>query len=127
MTVKGMLEAVAGRTPTELAEKAQNSTVREWVEVFNTLKDGLADFTAFMEATAAPVTAEQTKMARGTLKGNIEEAVLWTLKNSYTLHGLEDAHNLTIYEYKIARKNEYNEAVVAYNQSVAAGIAGRRR
>jgi hypothetical protein len=91
----------------------------------NALEAGMADFVKFMERTTPPTTPQQLRIERGMLDANIEEAILWTLRGNYSLHGLEDAQNLTIYEYKIARKHAYNEAIAAYNQlnSVASASA----
>lgn len=126
LKIKSVLEMVAGGTPSEL-DGYRNRTVREWCALLNTIEDGLRVFAAYLEETDPPMTVQQRKMLVGTKKGNIEEAVLWTLRDSYALHGLEDAQNLTVYEYMIARKNRYNDAVVAYNQSMAADAAMRRR
>ena len=122
LTVRSLLEMVAGKTPTELIARRNVATVKEWCAVMNALEAGMADFVKFMERTTPPVTPQQMRIERGMLDANIEEAILWTLRGNYSLHGLEDAQNLTIYEYKIARKHAYNEAVAAYNQlnSVAA-------
>lgn len=122
LTVRSLLEMVAGRTPTELIARRNATTVEDWCAVMNALEAGMADFVKFMERTTPPTTPQQLKIERGMLDANIEEAILWTLRGNYSLHGLEDAQNLTIYEYKIARKHAYNEAVAAYNQlnSVAA-------
>lgn len=125
MTVKGMLEAVSGKIPTEWRDKAKGGTMADYCVMVASLKAGLDEFTRFMEATQPPVTIEQRKMASGILKGNLEEAVLWTLKTAFTLTGLEAAQQLTVYEYEVARKNIYNEAVVAYNQSMAAAAVAR--
>jgi hypothetical protein len=84
----------------------------------NSLRDGLAAFTDFLERTAPPLTAYAKKMSGGTIKGNIEESVLWTLRESFGLPSLEQAHNLTVYEYMVARKSVYNDAVVAYNKEM---------
>lgn len=128
LTVKAVLEIVSGCPyPSELAVKRRNSTVYEWVCVMNTLRDGIQSFAKFLEATDPPVTLNHRKLSAGMKKGTMEEAVLWTLKNSYTLHGLEDAQNMTVYEYKIARKNLYNEAVYKYNEAVSAELAAAAR
>ena len=84
----------------------------------NSLRDGLATLTEFLERTTPPLTAYAKKMSGGTLKGNIEEAVLWTLRESFGLQSLEQAHNLTVYEYMVARKSAYNDARVAYNREM---------
>ena len=125
LTVRSLLEMVAGITPTELIARRNAATIEEWCAVMNALEAGMADFVKFMEKTTPPVTPQQMRMERGMLDANIEEAILWTLRGNYSLHGLEDAQNLTIYEYKIARKHAYNEAIAAYNQlnSVAAAPA----
>lgn len=116
LTVRSLLEMAAGKTPTELIPRRATASVEEWCAVMNALEAGIADFVRFMERTTPPVTPLQMRMERGMLDANIEEAILWTLRGNYSLHGLEDAQNLTIYEYKIARKHAYNEAVAAYNQ-----------
>lgn len=125
MSVKGMLEAVSGKVPEEWDTKAKAGTVTDYCVMILSLKAGLEAFTKFMEATIPPVTIEQKNMTAGTLKGNLEEAVLWTMKTAFTLTGLEAAQKLTVYEYEVARKNIYNEAVVIYNQSMAAATAAR--
>lgn len=126
LTVRTLLQLIGGQVPDELRPQRESATVGEWCAILNTLSDGLKAFTAFMEGTVPPQTLNQKRLGKGMMQGNTEEAVLWTLKNCYTLHGLEDAQKLTIYEYKIARKSQYNDAVVAYNQSVASEFAAHR-
>lgn len=125
LKVKSVIEMVAGGMPAELDGK-QGETIRQRCMTLNALDEGMQTFTQFLEATAPPMTIRQRKMLGGTKDANMEEAILWTLRDSYALHGLEEAQNLTVYEYMIARKNKYNEAVVAYNQSMAADAAMRR-
>ena len=129
LTVRGMLEAVGGAIPTEVKTQLDGMTVGEAAARLNSLRDGLMAFAAFMEDTAAPETLRQKAMRRGMKEGNIEEAVMWTLKECFTLHGFEDAQKLTVYEYKTARKNAYNEALAVYRQSVEmeTAMASRRR
>lgn len=128
MTVKGMLEAVGGGVPSELRERHKDATVTEWCAMVNALREGLQTFTEFLERTTPPLTAYAKKMSSGTIKGNIEEAVLWTLRESFGLQSLEQAHNLTVYEYMVARKSAYNDAVIAYNKEmeIAARAAAAR-
>lgn len=118
LTVKSMLEAVGGKVPEELRERYKDATVTEWCAMVNSLRDGLATLTDFLERTTPPLTAYAKKMSCGTMKGNIEEAVLWTLRESFGLQSLEQAHNLTVYEYMVARKSAYNDARVAYNREM---------
>lgn len=127
LTVKGMLEAVGGRMPEELERRLNGCTVGDWCAVMLGVRKGLERFAKFMEETTPPVTVEQKRMAKGVLSGNIEESVLMTLKSCFSLHGLEDAQKLTVYEYMVARKEVYNEAVVNYNQSMAAAAVSARR
>lgn len=127
LTVKSMLECCAGQVPGEVREMCKGRTVAEAAAIHNSLRDGLARFLSFMEATQPPMTAREQMLTSGLMKGNIEEAVLWTLTGVFHLNGFEDAHKLTIYEYETARKNAYNEALVAYRQSVAMeAVRGRR-
>lgn len=125
LTVRGMLEAVDGQVPSEWKERYKGGTVGEWCAMLNALKAGISRFSEFMENTTPKQTIEQKKALSGTLKGNLEEAVLMTLKSCFSLHDLEAATNLTVYEYMMARKEVYNNAQIAYNQSLA--IASVRR
>lgn len=126
LTVKGMLEAVSGRMPEELERKLGGCTVGDWCGVMLGVRKGLEAFAKFMEETTPPVTVEQKRMTNGVLSGNIEESVLMTLKSCFSLHGFEDAHKLTVYEYMVARKEVYNEAVINYNQSMAIAAMSAR-
>lgn len=118
LTVKSLLEVAGGGFPSELSVKADSCTVKEYARMLNSLRDGLSRFTAFLESTKPPTTAYAKKMSAGTMDGNIEEAILWTLRVSYGLQSLEQAHGLTVYEYMVARKSAYNDAVVAYNKEM---------
>jgi hypothetical protein len=118
LTVKSMLEVAGGGVPSELSSKIASCTVRGFASMLNSLRDGLSRFVDFLESTKPPVTAYSEKMSVGTLKGNIEEAILWTLRQAYGLQSLEQAHSLTVYEYMVARKSVYNDAVVAYNKEM---------
>lgn len=122
LTVRGMLEAVSGQVPNEWKERYRGGTVGEWCAMLNALNAGISRFTEFMENTTPKQTNAQKKMLSGTLKSNLEEAVLMTLKSCFSLHDLEAATNLTVYEYMMARKDSYNEAMVYYNKCVAAGL-----
>lgn len=113
--------------PEELERRLNGCTVGDWCTVMLGVRKGLERFAKFMEETTPPVTVEQKRMAKGVLSGNIEESVLMTLKSCFSLHGLEDAQKLTVYEYMVARKEVYNEAVVNYNQSMAAAAVSARR
>lgn len=125
LTVRGMLEAVNGQVPNEWKERYKGGTVGEWCAMLNALKAGISRFTEFMENTTPKQTIEQKKALSGTIKGNLEEAVLMTLKSCFSLHDLEAATNLTVYEYMMARKEVFNEAQIAYNRSMAYAYARR--
>lgn len=118
LTVKSLLEVSSDCFPAELSAREQDCTVREYAMMLNSLRDGLARFMEFLKTTKPPVTAYGKKMSAGTMDGNIEESILWTLREAYGLQSLEQAHNLTIYEYMVARKSVYNDAVVAYNKEM---------
>lgn len=120
LTVKSLLEVSGGGFPSELSAKADSCTVAEYARMVNALRDGLARFMDFLKSTTPPVTAYAKKMSAGTMSGNIEEAILWTLREAYGLQNLEQAHALTVYEYMVARKSVYNGAVVAYNKEMDA-------
>lgn len=118
LTVKSLLEVAGGGFPSELSAKADSCTVGKYARMLNALRDGLARFMDFLKSTTPPVTAYSKKMSVGTIKGNLEEAILWTLRVSYGLQSLEQAHALTVYEYMVARKSVYNDAVVTYNKEM---------
>ena len=118
LTVKSLLEVAGGGVPSELSAKVEACTVLDFARLLNALRDGLARFMDFLKSTTPPVTAYSKKMSAGTISGNIEEAILWTLRMSYGLQSLEQAHALTVYEYMVARKSVYNDAVVAYNKEM---------
>lgn len=118
LTVKSLLEVSGGGFPSELSAKADSCTVAEYARMLNSLRDGLSRFMDFLKSTTPPVTAYSKKMSAGTMSGNIEEAILWTLREAYGLQNLEQAHALTVYEYMVARKSVYNDAVVAYNKEM---------
>lgn len=118
LTVKSLLEVAGGGFPSELSARADSCTVKDYARMLNSLRDGLSRFTDFLESTKPPVTAYAKKMSAGTMSGNIEEAILWTLRMSYGLQSLEQAHALTVYEYMVARKSVYNDAIIAYNKEM---------
>lgn len=118
LTVKSLLEVSGGGFPSELSAKADSCTVREYARMLNSLRDGLSRFMDFLESTKPPTTAYAKKASAGTMSGNIEEIILWTLRQAYGLQSLEQAHALTVYEYMVARKSVYNDAVVAYNKEM---------
>lgn len=120
MTVKDLCEILDGRTPGCITRQAERWTVKEMAEAVNGLRASLEGFRNFMERTTPPVTMSQRGMLAGVLEASAEEAVLLTCKEFYTLHGLEDAQNLSVYEYMIARKAIYNERRQAYNMEMSA-------
>lgn len=123
MTVKSLCEMLDGRIPKEAL--AGVSTVGETASVVLGLRSAIERFCNFLRNTTPPLSAAQKRLLAGLLETTAEEAVLLTCKDFYALHGLEDAQNLTVYEYMIARKAIYNERVQAYNMEMDA--ARRRR
>ena len=126
LTVKGLLELCGGNIPEEVKLKFRGKNVRQVAMIVNAVRAGMESFAQFMEETTPPESVQAVKLRKGMLPSNIEEAVLWTLKEAYTLNGLEAAHALTVYEYKIARKQVFNDAVAAMNQAAMVQKGGRR-
>lgn len=126
LTVKSLIQLVLGRRVDELEQTRKSATVGEWVALTNTLAVNLEEFGQFLDDTKPKTTPQAQKLMSGTLPSGIEEAILWTLRESYTLQNLEDAQKLTIYEYKLARKEKYNESVIAYNRYLADMAASPR-
>lgn len=127
MTVKELCEAIDGRVPESLATKYAMATVGEWCAMRKGLVEAVGRFAGYLKRTTPPQTAEQKRLRNGLLEVTAEEAVLLTCKDFYGLHGLEEAQRLTVYEYMIARKAVYNEALQAYNAAMAARAAAGRR
>lgn len=112
LSVRGMLQGLHGMIPDEVKAVMQTKDVKGAIEWLNAYEVGLQIFTEFLEATEPQVTAKERNLLAGLAKTNVEEYVLWTLKECYNLQGFEDAHKLTVYEYKTARKNIYNDSVI---------------
>lgn len=122
MTVRSLCEMLDGRIPDEAARGAV--TVGETASVVLGLRAAVERFANFMRNTTPPVTQAQRRLLAGMLDTSAEESILLTCKDFYSLHGLEDAQKLTVYEYMIARKAIYNERMQAYNAEMD---AARRR
>lgn len=115
ISIKGLLELAGGNIPEEVRVGFRGKNVGQVIRRINSLRKGMNDFVQFLEATTPPDSADSILLRRGVLPSNIEEAILWTLKEAYTLNGLEAAQRLTVYEYKIARKQVYNAAIININ------------
>lgn len=126
LTVRGLMEMCAGQIPSEVKAMFRGKNLGQVARIVNSLRRGMEDFARFLENTVPPDSENSAMMRRGMLPSNIEEAILWTLKEAYTLNGLEAAQSLTVYEYKIARKQVYNDAVAARNQSEIARKEARK-
>ena len=93
-------------------------TVKAFVKVCNSIEFQLNGFYKFLEDTVPPASQAAHSAAAGLLEMGLEESILLTCKSFYNLHSLEDAQKLTIYEYMIARKMQYNEKKFSYNMDM---------
>ena len=91
-------------------------TFFEYLKIINTLKISLKKVEDFIKNTEIKLTSIENFCSSGQLQYSSEEAILITLKDFYNLHSLEEAQKLTLYEYLIARKYNYNKNIYEKNQ-----------
>ena len=90
--------------------------VLRFVRIQNTIRNQIRDFQNFLDKTNIPYTAEIRACNMNTIEYTAEEGILITLKEFYGLDNLEKAQKMTVYEYCIARKCNYNQYVFNRNQ-----------
>lgn len=117
LTCGDLCVLLEGGVPKSVAEMAANYTVRQYFQLVNAIRESVKAFGAFLERTNPPQTQTQRQAASGLLEITIEENVLLLLKSFYGLHSLEDAQRMSVYEYMIARRAEYNRQRAEYNMS----------
>jgi hypothetical protein len=83
--------------------------VLRFVRIQNTIRNQIRDFQNFLDKTNIPYTAEIRACNMNTIEYTAEEEF-------YGLDNLEKAQKMTVYEYCIARKCNYNQYVFNKNQ-----------
>ena len=91
-------------------------TFFEYLKIINTLKISLKKVEEFIKNTEIKLTSIENFCSSGQIQYSSEEAILITLKDFYNLHSLEEAQKLTVYEYIVARKYNYNKNIYEKNQ-----------
>lgn len=115
MTCGDLCTLIDGGFPALLQKLSEGLTVKGYCQLINSVRDGLKGFATYLEKTTPPTTPLQRRAAAGMMETTTEEMILLQLKDFYTLHSLEDAQKLTVYEFMIARKAEYNQRLAEYN------------
>lgn len=110
-----LCQLIDGKMPNKLIEMAEKLNVKNYCKLLNSIHDGLKGLQTFCEKTDPPATAMQRRAATGLMETTPEEAILLAVKSFYNLHSLEEAQKLTVYEYMIARKSEFNRITAEYN------------
>ena len=90
--------------------------VLRFIRINNTIKKQIHEFQSFLDKTNIPYTAEIRACNMNTIEYTVEEGILITMKEFYNLENLEKAQKMTVYEYCIARKCNYNQYVFNRNQ-----------
>lgn len=121
LTVGDLLELLSGQFPRTIKNDIEAMTVEAATQKINAVMDGLDLFIRALQATTPPEDIEAAARRRGTIAATIEEAILWTVRDTFALHGFEDAAKLSIYEYLAARKKIYNETIIDYNSNIMRG------
>lgn len=127
LPVRALIELAEGRVPKEVEERYGGGTLERWCEAVNGYRRKMLGFVEFMRRTTPPMSPRAREASGGLLELTMEEGVLVSLTQFYGLHSLEDAQKLTIAEYMIMRKTQYNEKRMAYNVEMAAAARANRR
>lgn len=117
MTCGELCTLIDGGVPESLRRMSDNCTLRQYCRLVRSIRDGVRGFMSFLEKTTPPQTPLQRQSATGLIEITMEESVLLTLKSFYNLHSLEDAQRMSVYEYMIARRSEYNRLAAEYNMN----------
>lgn len=117
MTIKEFLELQESKMPSKIEKMLKNKklTVFEYVKIINTFESGSEQLTKIIEATTVEQTKEEKSASEGLINLSPEESILDFLRDYFNLHNYEEAQNLTLYEFVIARKNYFNRITFEKN------------
>lgn len=119
MTIREFLELQESKMPSKIEKMLKNKklTVFEYVKIINTFESGSEQLTKIIEATTVEQTKDEKNASTGLLNLSPEESILDFLKDYFNLHSYEEAQNLTLYEFVIARKHFFNKVTFEKNLS----------
>ena len=117
MTIREFLELQESKMPSKIEKMLKNKklTVFEYVKIINTFESGSEQLTKIIEATTVEQTKDEKNASAGLLNLSPEESILDFLRDYFNLHNYEEAQNLTLYEFVIARKNYFNRITFEKN------------
>lgn len=93
------------------------------VEAFKAFVDELADT---LKRLTLPPTAETMRLNAGTIKSEFIESVYLFLRNYFGLPSFESADGLRVSEFVLAKKDDYNRAIVDRNVSAMVKKGGKQ-
>jgi hypothetical protein len=100
---------------TLLANK--NTTLKTYIKILNTFESGAKSFEAIIERTSIEQSIEERIASTNLLSMTAEETMLSFVKEYFNLNNFEQAQNITIYEYIIAKKIHYNNVMFQKNMT----------
>lgn len=82
-------------------------------------------FVKMVDSLTLKPTADDSKNARGTKKLTFAESLLIFCRRYFGLHSFADVERLTLADYVIAKKDDYNEQVI--NRNIANSLKTSRK
>lgn len=98
------------------AKNAINATVRQyvWMKAFKEVVEHVANL---LQQLRVPQSADAQKASQQCLKMDVQEAALVFVRKYFGLKSFTEAENVTLADYIIAKKDEYNTAMFQYAMS----------
>jgi len=119
MTISEFLQLQENKMPKKiealLANK--NTTLKTYIKILNTFESGAKSFEAIIERTSIEQSIEERIASTNLLSMTAEETMLSFVKEYFNLNNFEQAQNITIYEYIIAKKIHYNNVMFQKNMT----------
>lgn len=123
MTLGDMLAAMRGDTAPLLTDKG--ATVFDVFRV-KAFKGFVDELIAVLRSTSMPPTAEDGALRNGTLDSTFEESVYVFCRAYFGLPSFGQVDTLKVADYILARRDDYNRAVVDRNMASAIKKGGKR-
>lgn len=99
-----------------VVKDTKNITTGEglWLEIF---RDFVEDFGKILERLVIPQTPEQKQASSNCLPVEWQEGMLVFVRSYFGLKSFSEAENVTIGDYLLAKKDEYNTAIFQRNMA----------
>lgn len=123
MTLGDMLAAMRGDTSPLLNDKG--ATVFD-VFRLKAFKGFVDELIAVLRSTSMPPTAEDGALRTGMLDSTFEESVYVFCRGYFGLRSFGEVDTLKVADYILARRDDYNRAVVDRNMAAAIKKGGKR-